>query len=63
LRARKAPRKATVGRFPRIRVIEKPGADYAPPAHDLDDPDCWCGPQLEWFGEDVYLVAHRLFEN
>ncbi len=48
----------------RIRVIEKPGADYAPPAHTDGTGQCWCCPDTYYDEEDQTLtVIHRRFDN
>ena len=62
VRPRRAVRKATTERFPRIRVIERPGAEHESQAHDLDSVDCWCEPVLEDIGS-AYVIEHRAFEN
>jgi len=48
----------------RIRVVERPGADFAAPEHDLNTIDCWCEPILESTDDDaVFFIHHRGFEN
>ena len=46
-----------------IRVIERPGCDYAAPEHDGESRRCWCQPTVERLDDGFYLVVHRDFEN
>ena len=59
---RKQPQRAPGSR--RIKVIEKPGADYPAQPHARGNAsiDCWCLPDLEET-EDEILVTHRTFDN
>ena len=64
--------RAGSGRVPsqalrRIKVVERPGADYPPPEHvvvALSGDDCWCDPEL--IGDEAnstLTIRHRRFEN
>lgn len=67
LRGSSAPKRRPVPRRKvqhRIKVIEKPGADYKAPPHTRGDGDCWCMPDTS-FDEDegVLCVHHREFDH
>lgn len=63
--AKRAKRSAVVDHAPkRIKVIEKPGADYKAPPHTRGDGECWCMPETETNEEEgVLYVYHREFDN
>jgi hypothetical protein len=49
----------------RIKVVERPGADFAAPEHDIGNDDCWCEPDV-WDDDTddaVQIIVHREFEN
>lgn len=49
---------------PRIRVIEKPGADFEAPDHMEGSGSCWCCPDTYFDEEEGSLcVVHRMFDN